>query len=536
MTTPEELFKAAAKAEKANANLNKLLGTFGRANAILGGISLGIDLYKGLKKLTDEYFFSLDGEVRFYESEIAKLDAEINSSNRKLLGKRNRGSQAGKLSERENERAEKIRTKKEVEKQAFIEMKEAALALKQKENELLKAQEFGLGKLVISNDEILKLTGSNNVALQIIASGIHKEKPVEETSLKPSSQNDIAVTQFKVTNSLSTASNHLEINAKLLNDLLLEFKDIESLCSCDKQASETIKESIAPQKECECPTSSSIPSTTDGSISETPTDPVEKAEEKLNTFGNLVKEIFGDIKTLSDGWIDGFIDKVIFGKESVKGFFKGIVDQLKDTALNNLKDTAKDLLKKIFSPEGGLGGEDGLFGGIKGIFNKLFGGSDGSAGLFSGLIGGIKNIFGSIFNGPGNILSSLIGSSGGGGIFSKVLGFLPSLFGFGGFFASGGPVSGGVPYVVGERGPELFMPSSNGKIIPNHRLNGLGAGGNAISVNATVNINGGNVGPNGADPKTALAVQRQFENMAKQAFQAQLRQEMRPGGMLTAGV
>ncbi len=80
------------------------------------------------------------------------------------------------------------------------------------------------------------------------------------------------------------------------------------------------------------------------------------------------------------------------------------------------------------------------------------------------------------------------------------------------------------------------MPSSNGKVIPNHRLNGRGAGGNDVSVNTTVNINGGNVGPNGADPKTAQAVQKQFENMAKQAFQSQLRQEMRPGGMLTAGV
>ena len=42
---------------------------------------------------------------------------------------------------------------------------------------------------------------------------------------------------------------------------------------------------------------------------------------------------------------------------------------------------------------------------------------------------------------------------------------------FGGFRANGGPVSGGTPYVVGERGPELFVPSRNGTIVPN------GAGG-----------------------------------------------------------
>jgi phage-related minor tail protein len=42
---------------------------------------------------------------------------------------------------------------------------------------------------------------------------------------------------------------------------------------------------------------------------------------------------------------------------------------------------------------------------------------------------------------------------------------------FGGFRANGGPVSGGTPYIVGERGPELFVPSRSGTIVPN------GAGG-----------------------------------------------------------
>jgi hypothetical protein len=38
--------------------------------------------------------------------------------------------------------------------------------------------------------------------------------------------------------------------------------------------------------------------------------------------------------------------------------------------------------------------------------------------------------------------------------------------------AGGGLVLGGVPYWVGERGPELFMPGRLGNIIPNHRLRG----------------------------------------------------------------
>lgn len=39
-----------------------------------------------------------------------------------------------------------------------------------------------------------------------------------------------------------------------------------------------------------------------------------------------------------------------------------------------------------------------------------------------------------------------------------------------GFRANGGPVSGRSPYIVGERGPELFVPSVSGSIIPNNQL------------------------------------------------------------------
>jgi phage-related minor tail protein len=40
--------------------------------------------------------------------------------------------------------------------------------------------------------------------------------------------------------------------------------------------------------------------------------------------------------------------------------------------------------------------------------------------------------------------------------------------------ASGGPVSGNTPYLVGEKGPELFMPSGSGTIIPNGPTSQMG--------------------------------------------------------------
>ena len=44
----------------------------------------------------------------------------------------------------------------------------------------------------------------------------------------------------------------------------------------------------------------------------------------------------------------------------------------------------------------------------------------------------------------------------------------------GAFLADGGSANANTPYVVGERGPELFVPRSSGTVIPNHALGGMG--------------------------------------------------------------
>lgn len=48
--------------------------------------------------------------------------------------------------------------------------------------------------------------------------------------------------------------------------------------------------------------------------------------------------------------------------------------------------------------------------------------------------------------------------------------------------ATGGLTSANKPYIVGERGPELFVPSSNGRVIPNNKL---GSGGGNIYINVS---------------------------------------------------
>jgi hypothetical protein len=61
---------------------------------------------------------------------------------------------------------------------------------------------------------------------------------------------------------------------------------------------------------------------------------------------------------------------------------------------------------------------------------------------------------------------------------------------FAGFRAEGGPVGAGGSYVVGEKGPELFVPGSSGSIIPNGAMGG-GGGKGGSSVNVTYNIASG---------------------------------------------
>ena len=51
---------------------------------------------------------------------------------------------------------------------------------------------------------------------------------------------------------------------------------------------------------------------------------------------------------------------------------------------------------------------------------------------------------------------------------------------FGGGRATGGAVTQGTAYMVGERGPELFVPNSSGSIVPNNAL-----GGNTININVS---------------------------------------------------
>ncbi|PIT81920.1 phage tail tape measure C-terminal domain-containing protein [Limnohabitans sp. 15K] len=72
------------------------------------------------------------------------------------------------------------------------------------------------------------------------------------------------------------------------------------------------------------------------------------------------------------------------------------------------------------------------------------------------------------------------------GMFSSAGNFLSGLF-----KADGGPVAGGQPYIVGEQGPEWFVPNGAGTIVPNGKSPStpVGSDSSTATAQAPININ-----------------------------------------------
>lgn len=96
------------------------------------------------------------------------------------------------------------------------------------------------------------------------------------------------------------------------------------------------------------------------------------------------------------------------------------------------------------------------------------------------------------------------------GIFSNLLGF-----------ADGGSPPVGKPSIVGERGPEIFVPRTAGTIIPNHQIGGGG------TTNVVVNVDASGSSIEGDETKG-----RELGRLISVAVQSELVQQKRPGGLL----
>ena len=87
--------------------------------------------------------------------------------------------------------------------------------------------------------------------------------------------------------------------------------------------------------------------------------------------------------------------------------------------------------------------------------------------------------------------------------------------------ANGGPVSSGRPYLVGERGPEMFVPGAQGNIVPNNAMGG--------GANVTVNVDASGSSVEGDGNQAA-----QLGKAIGLAVQQELIKQKRPGGLLVS--
>ena len=109
-----------------------------------------------------------------------------------------------------------------------------------------------------------------------------------------------------------------------------------------------------------------------------------------------------------------------------------------------------------------------------------------------------------VANGIGAVVG---GGSGGGGLLSLGQSLAMALFGAPGR-ATGGPVSAGRAYRVGERGPEWFVPTSSGRI--------EAAGGVQRNIAITVNVRG----EASSEPQRLAQTGRQLARAVRRAVAA----------------
>ena len=100
-------------------------------------------------------------------------------------------------------------------------------------------------------------------------------------------------------------------------------------------------------------------------------------------------------------------------------------------------------------------------------------------------------------------------------------GIAPGLFGGLPGFSRGGRPPVGKPSIVGEKGPELFVPKRSGTIIPNDKL----AGGGSTNISVNVDASGSSVQSNEQQGK-------ELGRVISAAIQSELIKQRRPGGLL----
>lgn len=179
---------------------------------------------------------------------------------------------------------------------------------------------------------------------------------------------------------------------------------------------------------------------------------------------------------------------------------KRVEDLIRGNALLQEQNKIADQMKQIYAQLGMS---------IKtGVVDAISAAVDGTKSLAEVASNTLKNIANQLLNIGVNfaLFGAPFGTGTGGGL-------------FGGFFANGGRPPVGKPSVVGERGPELFVPRSSGTVVPNGSFGG--------SANVTVNVDA-----SGSSVEGDANQAGQLGKAIGLAVQQELIKQKRPGGLL----
>lgn len=235
---------------------------------------------------------------------------------------------------------------------------------------------------------------------------------------------------------------------------------------------------------------------------------VEGANNALKNQNDLLPKLTGNLgdvgeaaKTTADIFKDGFKqagDSLTKDLATALRTGKGIMDSFKNYFNSALDSILQGLIEKNITqplvnhlngfidkaaPTGELG--SGMVRSMGQTLSSVNGTvsswGSGLGSIFSSIfsnIGGLFQGFGSSISG---FLGNIFGGGGGGGMFGSLFSGIGGLFSGGGFlggigsllgFADGGYPPVNRPSIVGERGPELFVPTSAGRVVPNNELGG----------------------------------------------------------------
>ena len=220
----------------------------------------------------------------------------------------------------------------------------------------------------------------------------------------------------------------------------------------------------------------------------------EQKTKDRKEFADSIKKLFEDTRTPLENYIERiqYLQGLLSNKDIDPDLFGRAVG------------LASDELKKF--TEKGKSDIDILTDAINGFGNEF------TSTLTEAFMTGKLNFKEMVNSIQRDILRMLIKKN----ISDPAVSFLGEFFkGFGGR-AMGGPVSSNTPYMVGERGPELFVPNGAGSIVPNNKL-----GGGGVTVVQNISI----------DSRSDRASIMAAMNQAKEQAKAEIYRSMKSGGV-----